>query len=148
MFGLVGRGVRAPAKSQRGEARSGLLDDHGVTRREAEVLDALGDRLTNAEIASRLYLSGRTVESHVSSLLRKLGVTSRLELADIAKELRAEAPLGAPALPASLELLADRETTSVADERSRAACAVGNAPRRVRPSSRWSWARRGWARAG
>ena len=95
VFGLVGRGVRAPAKSQRGETRSGLLDDHGVSRREAEVLDALGDRLTNAEIASRLYLSGRTVESHVSSLLRKLGVTSRLELAEIAKELRAEAPLGA-----------------------------------------------------
>ena len=119
VFGLVGRGVRAPAKSQRGEARSGLLDDRGVTRREAEVLDALGDRLTNAEIASRLYLSGRTVESHVSSLLRKLGVTSRLELADIAKELRAEAPLGAPALPASLELLADRSTyVGRRDERS------------------------------
>lgn len=46
----------------------------------------------------------------MSSLLRKLGVTSRLELADIAKELGAEAPLGAPALPAPLELFADRST--------------------------------------
>jgi DNA-binding CsgD family transcriptional regulator len=120
VFGLAGRGVRSPAKAPRGEAPSRLLDDRGVTRREAEVLDALGDRLTNAEIASRLYLSGRTVESHVSSLLRKLGVASRLELADIAKELRAETPLGVPALPASLELLADRASyVGRRDERSR-----------------------------
>ena len=48
-----------------------------VSAREAEVLDALGDHLTNAEIAQRLHISVRTVESHVSSLLRKLGAADR-----------------------------------------------------------------------
>ncbi|WP_231618801.1 ATP-binding protein, partial [Nonomuraea sp. SBT364] len=56
----------------------------GVSRREAEVLQALGARLTNAQIAGRLHISIRTVESHVSSLLRKYGVTDRQELAAFA----------------------------------------------------------------
>jgi FixJ family two-component response regulator len=42
-----------------------------VSRREQEVLDALRERLTNAEIAERLFMSVRTVATHVSSLLRK-----------------------------------------------------------------------------
>ena len=56
-----------------------------ITRREAEVLDALAERLTNAEIAERLYVSERTVESHVSSLLRKLGAANRHGLGAMAK---------------------------------------------------------------
>src|SRR4051794_38519030 len=59
-------------------------DDVGVSAREAEVLTALGDRLTNAEIATQLFISIRTVESHVSSLLRKYQVSDRRALADIA----------------------------------------------------------------
>ncbi|HKH04460.1 MAG TPA: LuxR C-terminal-related transcriptional regulator, partial [Acidimicrobiales bacterium] len=60
------------------------LDDAGVSAREGEVLAALGEHLTNAEIADRLYISVRTVESHVSSLLRKLGVGDRRSLARLA----------------------------------------------------------------
>ncbi|GAB2920380.1 hypothetical protein GCM10027280_04380 [Micromonospora polyrhachis] len=52
-----------------------------VSAREAEVLALLGERCTNAEIAQRLFISVRTVESHVSSLLRKYGVASRRALA-------------------------------------------------------------------
>ena len=52
----------------------------GISARESEVLDLLGSHLTNAEIARRLLISVRTVESHVSSLLAKLGATSRQEL--------------------------------------------------------------------
>ena len=46
-----------------------------VSEREAEVLAALGERLSNAQIASRLHVSVRTVETHVSSLLRKFVVS-------------------------------------------------------------------------
>ena len=53
----------------------------GVSAREAEVLAALGEHLTNAEIGARLFISIRTVESHVSSLLRKLQVADRRALA-------------------------------------------------------------------
>ncbi len=55
--------------------------DTAVSAREAEVLAAVADHLTNAEIAARLFISVRTVESHVSSLLRKLQVADRRELA-------------------------------------------------------------------
>ncbi|HZC73709.1 MAG TPA: LuxR C-terminal-related transcriptional regulator [Jatrophihabitans sp.] len=55
-----------------------------ISPREAEVLRALGEHLTNAEIAARLVLSVRTVENHVSSLLRKLGAADRRELAAMA----------------------------------------------------------------
>jgi DNA-binding CsgD family transcriptional regulator len=53
----------------------------GVCAREAEVLAGIAEHLTNTEIADRLFISVRTVESHVSSLLRKLGVGDRRALA-------------------------------------------------------------------
>ena len=56
----------------------------GVTRKEAEVLAGLGEQLTNAEIAARMYVSERTVETHVSSLLRKLQASNRRELGRLA----------------------------------------------------------------
>jgi predicted ATPase/DNA-binding CsgD family transcriptional regulator len=64
-----------------------VLTDAGVSEREAEVLALLGDHLTNAEISARLFISVRTVESHVSSLLRKLAVGDRRALAELASRL-------------------------------------------------------------
>ena len=55
-----------------------------ISPREAEVLDLVGRHLTNGEIAGRLYISVRTVESHVSALLRKVGVADRRALAEYA----------------------------------------------------------------
>ncbi|MFD7159755.1 LuxR C-terminal-related transcriptional regulator [Kribbella sp. NPDC059898] len=55
-----------------------------VSAREAEVLAALAAHRSNAQIAHALHISVRTVESHVSSLLRKYGATDRRELADLA----------------------------------------------------------------
>ena len=56
------------------------LAARGVTAREAEVLQLIAEGRPNAEIASRLYLSVRTVEAHVSALLTKLGARNRSEL--------------------------------------------------------------------
>jgi len=52
-----------------------------ISAREAEVLALVGEHLSNAEIGARLYISVRTVESHVASLLRKLEVSDRRALA-------------------------------------------------------------------
>ncbi|WP_232666949.1 ATP-binding protein [Pseudonocardia sp. TRM90224] len=52
-----------------------------VSARESEVLAALGTGLSNAQIARRMQISIRTVEGHVSSLLRKYGVADRQALA-------------------------------------------------------------------
>jgi predicted ATPase/DNA-binding CsgD family transcriptional regulator len=73
----------------------------GMSQREAEVLDALGAHLSNAQIAGRLHISVRTVESHVSSLLRKFGVIDRRELAELAQTVLAPAT-GRPAAPVGL----------------------------------------------
>ncbi|MFB4316817.1 LuxR C-terminal-related transcriptional regulator [Actinomadura sp. 21ATH] len=59
-----------------------------VSAREAEVLAAVGRHLTNVQIAHRLHISVRTVESHVSSLLRKYGVPDRRALAILAAQER------------------------------------------------------------
>ncbi|MBV9335721.1 MAG: response regulator transcription factor [Solirubrobacterales bacterium] len=57
-----------------------------LTTREADVLALLADGLTNREIASRLYLSPRTVEKHVEHILAKTGQVNRTALATFAAE--------------------------------------------------------------
>lgn len=52
----------------------------GVTPREMDVLRLLGEGLSNSEIATRLYISGRTVETHVARLLQRTGAHSRAEV--------------------------------------------------------------------
>lgn len=54
----------------------------GVTRREFEVLELVATRLSNNEIATRLFISPRTVEKHVERLLQKTGADDRRGLAD------------------------------------------------------------------
>ena len=58
-----------------------------LTQRELEILQLLADGLRNATIAERLFLSERTVENHVSAILRKLGARSRTEAAADGKRL-------------------------------------------------------------
>ena len=66
-----------------------------MSGREAEVLEAVGAHLSNAQIAGRLHISVRTVESHVSSLLRKFGVPDRRALAELAPAVTARQQAGA-----------------------------------------------------
>jgi predicted ATPase/DNA-binding CsgD family transcriptional regulator len=68
----------------------------GVTAREQEILDAIGRRLANPEIAARMHISVRTVESHVSALLRKTGLTSRSALVELAQQLPGEQAVPIP----------------------------------------------------
>ncbi len=64
----------------RGELPSGL------TKREMEVLTLVAEGLSNREIAQQLWVTTRTVEFHVSNILKKLGVASRVEAALWVKE--------------------------------------------------------------
>ncbi len=72
---LRDQGVAVP----RGKARTTREHAAGLTSRQAEVLDLLGEGLTNIEIADRLFVSPRTIEHHVSAVLAKLDCSTREE---------------------------------------------------------------------
>ena len=77
-----------------------------LTKRELEVLELLGDGLRHDDIARQLYISPKTVATHVEHILRKLGVRSRVQAATLA------AQLGLPPVrePVSREARAARPT--------------------------------------
>lgn len=104
-FVLTGAGLVATSGGPRGEPAVDALGGAGVTKRERDVFDAVADRLTNAEIAGRLSVSERTIETHVSALLRKLGAKNRIELAALAQQAR---QVSRPALPPMLAMAAQR----------------------------------------
>ena len=80
----------------RGETHSPRLSavsprEDTLTPRESAILAAVERRLSNPEIASELFISVRTVESHIASLKRKLGAESRADLMAAAGERRERA---------------------------------------------------------
>ncbi|MFG3121685.1 response regulator [Streptomyces sp. NPDC048201] len=90
-----GEGVVAPAVTRRliaefagqpaRRADRSVLD--GLTPREREVLACVGEGLSNAETGERLAMAEGTVKTHVSRLLAKLGLRSRVQAAVLAREL-------------------------------------------------------------
>jgi DNA-binding CsgD family transcriptional regulator len=71
-------GIRSVPAGQRAATRENPL---GLTQREQEVLELLCEGRTNAGIATKLVISPKTVDHHVSSVLAKLGVSKRTEVA-------------------------------------------------------------------
>jgi DNA-binding NarL/FixJ family response regulator len=92
-----GEGIVAPAVTRRliaefaavpvrqPKADPAVLD--GLTRRERQVLACLGEGLSNADVAARLDMAEATVKTHVSRLLGKLELRSRVQAAVLAQEL-------------------------------------------------------------
>jgi len=77
-------GVTRIPRGPRSETRA---NPAGLTARQVDVLRLVGKGYTNAEIASQLVVSVRTVDSHVAAVLDKLGAASRREAAASAAEL-------------------------------------------------------------
>src|SRR5579863_3011472 len=77
--------VGAPSKPGPSAGPPAAPARYGLTSREAAVLRLLVAGCTNAQIGAELYMSPKTASVHVTSILRKLGVTSRVQAAAVAE---------------------------------------------------------------
>jgi len=61
--------------------RERVIEDVRMTRREREVIELIGEGLSNKEIAQRLNIAAHTVKSHVRNVMEKLALHTRLQIA-------------------------------------------------------------------
>jgi len=80
-------GARAEARGPATPEDSGV---GSLTKRELEIAELITDRLTNPQIAEKLFLSKKTIESHIRNLFLKLGASTRVEVARIIESDRRE----------------------------------------------------------
>ena len=80
---MRGEGMRRIPRGPRATTRQNRF---GLTRREMDILGCLAEGLSNSRIGTRLHVSPKTVDHHVSSVLAKLGAATRGEAARIAGE--------------------------------------------------------------
>ena len=85
---LLRRAGAPTPRTRAGASVAPSLRARGVTARENEVLGLVAEGMTNAQIAERLFLSPRTVDTHVANLLAKTGTRARTELRAWAAESR------------------------------------------------------------
>ena len=76
---VLARAAELSASAQR--LRQGEPQMRGFTEREREVVRAIADGMSNAEVAEALYMSEGTVRNHISSILAKLGLRNRTQIA-------------------------------------------------------------------
>jgi len=69
------------AKEARGRKAQDVLEDVRMTPRELEVIELIGEGLSNKEIAQRLNIAAHTVKSHVRNVMEKLALHTRLQIA-------------------------------------------------------------------
>lgn len=69
------------AKEVDSRGREQVMDDVRMTRREREVIELIGEGLSNKEIAQRLNIATHTVKSHVRNVMEKLALHTRLQIA-------------------------------------------------------------------
>jgi DNA-binding CsgD family transcriptional regulator len=74
------------ALGARPPARVSLRGAEGLTGRELEIVRLVAARKSNKEIGAVLGISPRTVSTHLSNIFEKMSVTSRAELADVARQ--------------------------------------------------------------
>ena len=85
---LAGRArisLRFPAGALNAPPSAGVPASYGLTGRELAVLRLLATGRTNAQIGAELYISPKTAGVHVSNILRKLGVSGRVQAAALAE---------------------------------------------------------------
>ena len=101
---VLGRGdqitaaLRGPTRQRPESGAGGRLP---LTRREHQIASLIAEGLTNRQIAARLIIAERTVDTHVGRILSKLGCTNRAQAAAIITATTATTLPGGPGSPAA-----------------------------------------------
>jgi DNA-binding NarL/FixJ family response regulator len=106
---LASRGLQLIPRPTHNPGRPPSPGSHLLTQREAEVLPMLQQGSSNAQIALALHVGVETVRSHARNIYRKLGVSSRRQLAKLPPQAPLDKAVRAPAPPAPRRIAPTRD---------------------------------------